>query len=113
MSVTKATEANKITEANPKQRSKNTPEECAVIAKAWAEGKDIEYWSAMHKEWRPKSTPKSAPGFSHNLYRVKPEPRTFELWIHPKGGLIGNVRLDYEEMYKKAGWIKIKAKEIV
>ena len=96
-----------------KQRSRNTPEECAVIAKAWAEGKDIEYWSGTSMKWCPKASPQIAPGFSNDLYRVKQEPRMFELWTHPKGGLIGNVHPEYEESYKKGGWTKINVKEIV
>ena len=97
-----------------KQRSKNTPEEVALVARAWAEGKDIEYWSGMSKKWCPKAYPQTAPGFSNDLYRVKPEPRTFELWASPDGkNIIQYVAPGSEHYYIQSGWAKINVKEIV
>ena len=93
-----------------KQRSKNTPEECAVIVKAWAEGKTIQYFNC-NDEWKDRDGPKMSPLFHSDVYRVKPEPRTFEFWISQGGSIVGNV--DSTEDYSKAGWTKIKAKEIV
>ena len=97
-----------------KQRSKNTPEECAVIAKAWAEGKDIEYWSHYDCCWCPRLTPKTVPEFVHDLYRVKPEPRTFELWFSPSGANVTQlVDTRSAHAYAQRGWTKINVKEIV
>ena len=96
-----------------KQRSKNTPEECAVIVKAWAEGKDIEYWSDCNQKWMPKPAPTTAPGFARDLYRIRSEPRTFEFWTSPTGNILGQIAEASEKTYIEAGWTKIKAKEIV
>lgn len=92
-----------------KQRSKNTPEECAVIVKAWAEGKPLQHFYLG--EWNDRADQDAELGLSTALYRVKPEPRTFEFWISQGGSIVGNV--DSTEDYSKAGWTKIKAKEIV
>ena len=92
-----------------KQRSKNTPEECAVIVKAWAEGKKLQHF--YQGEWKDRFNQAAELGLSTALYRVKPEPRTFEFWISQGGSIVGNV--DSTEDYSKAGWTKIKAKEIV
>lgn len=98
-----------------KQRSKNTPEECAVIAKAWAEGKTIQSRLNTEEQWidRHFASQELAPSFGEIYYRVKPEPRTFEFWLNPKGGILGYVNEVSEKNYIEAGWTKIKAKEIV
>ena len=97
-----------------KQRSKNTPEEVSLIARAWAEGKDIEYWSYCNQKWMPKPAPTTAPGFAHDLYRIKPEPRTFEVWVSPNGkALLQYVASGSEHYYTQSGWTKINVKEIV
>ena len=98
-----------------KQRSKNTPEECAVIAKAWAEGKTIQVWTVAEGQWgdRTGAAQNLVPSFADFRYRVKPEPRTFEFWLNPKGGILGYVNEVSEKNYIEAGWTKIKAKEIV
>lgn len=98
-----------------KQRSKNTPEECAVIAKAWAEGKTIQSRLNTEEQWidRHFASQELAPSFGEVHYRVKPEPRTFEFWLNPKGGILGHVNEVSEKNYIEAGWTKIKAKEIV
>lgn len=98
-----------------KQRSKNTPEECAVIAKAWAEGKTLQLWLITEDRWidRPDSSQNLVPAFGDVRYRVKPEPRTFEFWLSPKNGILGYVNEVSEKHYIEAGWTKIKAKEIV
>ena len=92
-----------------KQRSKNTPEECAVIVKAWAEGKKLQH--LYLGKWIDRASQDTELGLGTTLYRVKPEPRTFEFWISQGGSIVGNV--DSTEDYSKAGWTKIKAKEIV
>ena len=98
-----------------KQRSKNTPEECAVIAKAWAEGKTIQLWLITEQQWmdRPIGSENLVPSFGDVSYRVKPEPRTFEFWLSPKGGILGHVNEVSEKNYIEAGWTKINVKEIV
>ena len=92
-----------------KQRSKNTPEECAIIVKAWAEGKQLQHFYLG--EWKDRAYQNAELDLRTTLYRVKPEPRTFEFWISQVGSIVGNV--DSTEDYSKAGWTKIKAKEIV
>ena len=92
-----------------KQRSKNTPEECAIIVKAWAEGKQLQHFYLG--QWKDRTYQDAELGLGTVLYRVKPEPRTFEFWISQGGSIVGNV--DSTEDYSKAGWTKIKAKEIV
>lgn len=102
-----------------KQRSKNTPEECAVIAKAWAEGKTIQSRLNTEEQWidRHFASQELAPSFGEVHYRVKPEPRTFEFWISTTGSIVGQVTRDSDplEIGKiiEVGWTKIKAKEIV
>ena len=97
-----------------KQRSKNTPEECAVIAKAWAEGKDIEYWSDCDQKWKPRPAPEPVPSLDHDLYRIKPEPRIFELWVSPSGASFTQlIDTRSAHIYTQRGWTKINVKEIV
>ena len=92
-----------------KQRSKNTPEEAALVTKAWAEGKPIQQWYLG--EWKDRVVQESDLNLKTCRYRVKPEPRTFEFWISQGGSIGGHV--DSTEDYSKAGWTKIKAKEIL
>lgn len=96
-----------------KQRSENTPEECAVIAKAWAEGKELQFYD-YKGEWRARVNPDTEPSFSTTLYRVKPEPRTFELWVSPSGTHFTQ-RVDTRSVHicTQSGWTKINVKEIV
>ena len=92
-----------------KQRSKNTPEEVALVTKAWAEGKQLQHFYLG--QWEDRANQDAELRLGTALYRVKPEPRTFEFWISQGGSIVGNV--DSTEDYSKAGWTKIKAKEIV
>lgn len=92
-----------------KQRSKSTPEEVALVARAWAEGKKLQHFYLG--QWKNRASQDAELSLGTALYRVKPEPRTFEFWISQGGSIVGNV--DSTEDYSKAGWTKIKAKEIV
>ena len=95
-----------------KQRSKNTPEEAALVAKAWAEGKDIQHFYL--DEWKDRANQQAELQFSTARYRVKPEPRTFELWASPDGkNIIQYVAPGSEHYYIQSGWTKINVKEIV
>lgn len=94
---------------NSTQRSKNTPEEAALVTKAWAEGKKLQHFYLG--EWKDRVVQESDLSLKTCRYRVKPEPRTFEFWISQGGSIVGNV--DSTEDYSKAGWTKIKAKEIL
>ena len=95
-----------------KQRSKNTPEECAVIVKAWAEGKKLQHFYLG--EWKDRADQDAELGLGTALYRVKPEPRTFELWASPDGkNIIQYVAPGSEHYYIQSGWTIINVKEIV
>lgn len=96
---------------NSTQRSKNTPEEVALVARAWAEGKKLQHFYLG--EWKDRAAQDAELDLGTVLYRVKPEPRTFEFWLNPKGGILGHVNEVSEKNYIEAGWTKIKAKEIV
>lgn len=97
------------------QRSKNTPEEVSLIARAWAEGKEVQVRATQAGDWQDLKGAQltNTPLFAAYFYRVKPEPRTFEFWTSPTGSIVGKIFGVLEKDYIEAGWTKIKAKEIV
>lgn len=97
---------------NSTQRSKNTPEEVALVARAWAEGKKLQHFYLG--EWKDRAVQDAELELGTVLYRVKPEPRTFELWASPNGkSVIQYVASGTAHYYIQSGWTKINVKEIV
>lgn len=94
------------------QRSKNTPEEVALVARAWAEGKKLQHFYLG--EWKDRAAQDAELDLGTVLYRVKPEPRTFELWASPDGkNFIQYVASGCNSAHFQSGWTKINVKEIV
>lgn len=89
-----------------------TPQEArdaAAVMLAFAEGKKIEYFHPVLKEWQPAVSPLW--DWTACQYRVAAEPWQGKIWVHPDGRVVGENNADNRQAWSMNGWRLITAKE--